>query len=497
MRSFADPHLLSDLDWADALFLYRTPVTDGVRELVERARASGRRVIGSIDDLIFVPEPEALPPLDHLGEADRELWIDGVKRYRATLEMCDLFVAPTRTLAEEAERLGWETALQPDAASNVELALADRAAAERPRSNRVTLGYFSGSATHDHDWAEASPAILETLLRHPRTRLRVVGPLRLPAELATMENRIERLDTVPWPDLPALVASVDVNLAPLTWRRRFSAAKGEVKYIEAGAVGVPTVASPSPAFRDALAEGATGRLASNTEEWAEALDDLVRSAELRFELGQAAREDVRRRYSTRARAPGFLALFVSGHSVPPGTGPPPPSSGRVAHEPDGHPDLEVTPDGVSPPVAGLPIEQELPQRENLPSRVDLHTVTFGQSLSHRLHLELRTQEGQAVASVTANGGALEDRTWLALEVPPASRPVGGPLTLRVTASGTGPGDASCLSLASQDEQRLPPARLGSETLPAPLALRIFSAWSEEKILRRIHSSPFSRRRLRT
>ncbi len=496
VRSFLDPRLGADLEWAEALFVYRTPITHEIAGLLTRARAAGITILGSIDDLIFVSEPEALPSMAHLSARARHQWREGVRRYRATLEQCDLFVAPSEPLRNEAARLGLATALHPDAASEIELALGDAARRQRlaytpADPSSVTLGYFSGSPTHDRDFAEAAPAILSTLQRHTTARLLVLGPLTLPTGFDPMASRIERVATVPWSRLPSWIATVDVNLAPLCWRERFSAAKGEVKYIEAAAAHVATVASPTPAFREAITHDHNGKLAANPAQWREALDELVRRPDLRRGLGRAARLDVEERYSTPARVASWQAILARAaearHARP--TARPAPIArslpgGHVALEPAACPDLLRRPgELVTPPVVdGQILTQTFTTASDALHAVDLHAVTYGQSLSHDLRIDLRDEHGEVVASVEGTGGDLADRSWFRVAVPRTPR--GRTFRLDIATRHTGPGNAPSFSLATVPGDAQSPAssaRLDSTALAGPLALRTFVKWSGEQV----------------
>lgn len=494
VRSFVDPRLPEDLRWADALFLYRVPFTREIGTLLDDARRRDLRRLGSIDDLVFVDDADARPSLDHLAPAERALWLQGVARYRATLERCDHFVAPTAPLREEARRLGWRTSLHADAASRVELAIGRSLMEARERSSLspsrdLVLGYFSGTPTHDRDFAVAASALRQVLRRHPRVRLLIAGPLAFGRTFADFGDRVLVRETVPWTRLAARVASVDVNLAPLTWTERFSAAKGELKYIEAGAVGVPTVASPTPAFRHAIAtDGATGLLAAHDEDWIQALEALIGSRDLRIEIGRAARRDVERRYSTDARTSGWRSLLTATGSPPrrrASTSGPAPSVPRawLALEPDACPDVAWPPGpDISPPLSDEAIlRQPVHATYDGLCAVDVHTVTYGQELDHRLRLALRGGDGSILAERTIGARDLPDRGWVRLEIRRTTR--AGVHGLELTAEGTGRRNATSFSLADARDREgsRPPARLGTRALNAPLAVRSFVSWSHERV----------------
>ncbi len=80
---------------------------------------------------------------------------------------------------------------------------------------------------------------------------------------------------VPWRDLPEKLAKLDINIAPLVMNNPFGKSKSEIKYVEAGLVRVPTIASPTEAFKFAIQSGVNGILAADEEEWSDALAMLV------------------------------------------------------------------------------------------------------------------------------------------------------------------------------------------------------------------------------
>jgi len=499
VRHFADPRLLAEVAQHDVLFLYRVPETGRVRVALEQAADLGIPRIAVIDDLIFVDDASCLPSLNELSPAERDQWRSGVRRYRATIELCDAFVAPTEPLVTIADGLGWRAHLHGNSVAPAELELGRRARAAAARAARPdpVLGYFSGTPTHDEDFASIARALRDVLRAHPAVRLLLVGPLLLPAELEPFADRIERHPLVGWQELPALVAATDVSLAPLCIDRRFAAAKGEIKYLEAAAVGVATVASATSAYRHAICDGETGRLATTQDEWRRALDDLLRDPALRQRLGAAALADVTVRYSERVRGRELLAIVeaVRGGlrrrvqtlvATPPAVGRDVEPAGLVALEPDACPAFAVAvPAAVSPPLAtGARIEQRVRVACDGLRRVDVHAVTFGQTLEQRVQLSLRRDDGTLAGHASLDAADAPDRAWLAFELDaPEPRSAGRVYTLEIRAEGTSGGSALSFGVtgaARADDDAtagvVGPALLDGASLDVALALRGFAAW---------------------
>jgi glycosyltransferase involved in cell wall biosynthesis len=275
-------HLVPRLD---AMVLVRYPFSAPLQRLIDVAHHHRVRLVFDSDDLVFDPD---LAPMvmDAIG-TDREdfrtwsLWFAYMAQVNATMKAC-------------AEGLTTGTTLQqrmadyfPDGRVSVvpnflerrqqeysqELLDAKRASGWS-RADPVTIGYFSGTPTHHHDFAIAAPALARLLRRDPDVRLRVVGSLDVIGEVA--EVGPDRVEVVPFMDFLALqrsIAEVEVNIAPLQ-HHLFTSCKSELKFFEAAAVGTWTVASATPAFTGAIDDGVTGRLA-RAHEWDTALAEAV------------------------------------------------------------------------------------------------------------------------------------------------------------------------------------------------------------------------------
>jgi hypothetical protein len=175
-------------------------------------------------------------------------------------------------------------------------------------SGVVVLGYFSGTGSHNRDFASITPALLAILARYPQVWLHVSGHLALDSRFHAYRERIRRAPFVAWQELPNLVAQVDINLAPLEVENPFCQAKSEIKYTEAALVGVPTIASPTEAFSYAIQPGETGLLAGGMDAWVESLARLIDDPDERSRLGENARRAV---YAAYAPQPRSLELLTT------------------------------------------------------------------------------------------------------------------------------------------------------------------------------------------
>ena len=127
--------------------------------------------------------------------------------------------------------------------------------------------------------------------------LKIVGELNIPEELELYKERILAVPFTDWKKLPELIASVDINLAPLE-DNLFNAAKSENKWMEAALVKVPTIASEVGAFKEIIKHGKDGVLCSNSTEWLEMLEKLILDGDYRRIIGQEAYERVKKNVTT-------------------------------------------------------------------------------------------------------------------------------------------------------------------------------------------------------
>jgi len=284
----------------EAVIIFRAPfhVEFGIERVIQYARSEGIRLVFDIDDLVF--DPDLVSLIDGfrlLSQVDRKQYLEGVEGYRRLLLECDSVSVTTPFLAAEVGKLGKPTCVVRNSLNKEQLTIAEQLLARKgleggPQVRSLVIGYFSGSRTHQRDFDQASDALFRVLKTRKEARFLLVGFLELGPQWDELKDQVERKPFVSASMMMELMATCDINLAPLEIGNPFCEAKSELKYFEAALVEVPTVASRTEVFRDAITDGVTGFLASNPDEWRSALETLLERSELRRRIGASARAHV-------------------------------------------------------------------------------------------------------------------------------------------------------------------------------------------------------------
>ncbi len=301
-----DPRLPGLARRAAVVVLHRVSYDPYIASLVESIHAHQGLALVDADDLVF--DPQAFDWIDSPDFQDpvrAALYQADMRRYRQTLEACDGIIASTGYLARATGSHGKPCWVHRNAA-NLELVQRSEGARlarqdHRLAGGRFVIGYASGTLTHNRDFSLITPPLQSFLKDHPEAELRIIGYLELDRTWDRFSDRLRRYPALPWRSLPAWLAQLDLNLAPLALDNPFSQSKSEIKYMEAAFVGVPTLASPTDAFQAAIRPGENGLLAAGPEDWRAQLEKLSSPA-LRQVIGQAACADAQRNYSPQVRA---------------------------------------------------------------------------------------------------------------------------------------------------------------------------------------------------
>lgn len=281
--------------------LHKTNFTSQVAELVERIKAAGKEIIFETDDLIF--DPELVKQQDFFRNSNpamKQFYEKGLGTELVADEYVKTCTVSTEYLAEKLRERGKQVFVVPNKLSDQDLAIAERVLQEKKRSDgKIRVGYFSGTRSHDKDFATVTSALMKLMEKYAQVELFLAGPLEMGNVLSKFGDRIKQFSFVPREKHFANLASVDINIAPLEIGNLFCEARSELKFFEAAVVSVPTVAAATGTYTRAIEDGADGFVANGEDEWFAKLEKLITDEQLRRTMAQKAREKTLREYTIK------------------------------------------------------------------------------------------------------------------------------------------------------------------------------------------------------
>lgn len=292
--------LTSNLKQYESILIYRNSMPKQVKKLVSMAHRLSKKVFYDTDDLIF--DYESIADLDFLSNEYKDF-----KRYsdnvRDAMKQCDAYITSTNTLAYQiAKCMNSDEVYVNRNVASAEMAILSVTEKNHSKKDpeKIILGYFSGTKTHDRDFALIKDVLLDIMEKYDNVWLRVGGQIKTSKEFTPYFDRIETFEFVSWKKLPHLIAGVDINLMPLE-STIFHKSKSENKWQEAAMVGVPTIGSYNEELSLAITDNQDGFLCRNTDEWRKKLEILITNEEVRNSIAEAAFEKVMKEYTTYTR----------------------------------------------------------------------------------------------------------------------------------------------------------------------------------------------------
>ncbi|PXV57258.1 Glycosyl transferases group 1 [Dyella jiangningensis] len=297
-------HLNRVVDAADVIVICRTKYNQHVNQMITRAKLQGKRVIFDVDDLVFNTDYAhlILRTLDQSIEANEtwDHWFGWIGRMGATLRMCDAAIGTNSYLAARLnEYSGLPASVIPNFLNKEQLAISDPIYREKvqggfKRNGYIHIGYFSGTPTHNHDFAMVAKALATIMREDSRVRLLVVGFLEMKGGLEAFAERIEFYPLHDFINLQRLMGLVEINIVPLL-DNGFTNCKSELKYFEAAAVGTLTIATPIHSYASAIVNGENGFISSSSG-WLDAIRNLIQRLDDYPRLAQVAHDRSIERY---------------------------------------------------------------------------------------------------------------------------------------------------------------------------------------------------------
>jgi hypothetical protein len=287
------------------IFIFqRTLFTKKIAKMVDKIKARGKEIIFETDDLVF--DTKFIQNTDFyknkMTSLEKMQYEEGVGRQILVDPYVKTCTTTTKYLAKILGGYGKDVFVVKNKMSEKEVGICEGILENISRADDgfVRVGYFSGTASHNLDFASISEAVFWVMEKHEKVRLLLAGPLEVGEKFEKFGERVERLPLVPRGEHYKNIWKADINLAPLVLGDPFCEAKSELKFFEAGILGIPTVAVKNETYSGAISDGEDGFLAGDAKEWAEKISKLVEDENLRKKMGERAREKVLWEYTTKS-----------------------------------------------------------------------------------------------------------------------------------------------------------------------------------------------------
>lgn len=293
-----------------AVVCVRPFVDEPMEAQLTALRARGIRLVADFDDLLFDGPAQLFPsvlqgrnPVDHVAAR--------IGVYKRGLGSFDAFSVSTPQLVRHVQAVlpQAEVHLVANGLSRAWVR-AGRLASHRYREGDArVIRYFAGSPTHDVDLALIAPVLGRFMARHRDVALELAGQFdRVPEALPL--DRVRRLPMRPYPTLPLAIAPTWVSLAPLA-DSPFARCKSNIKYLEAAAFGVPTLASHAAPYLRDEERGLVG--CNSPDEWEEALESMLDPA-VRARASRVGEQTCEREGYADLRLEAFMKAALGDHA---------------------------------------------------------------------------------------------------------------------------------------------------------------------------------------
>jgi glycosyltransferase involved in cell wall biosynthesis len=305
------------MHFSHVVIFYRVPAFADVVYSIKYAKALKRLVFYDVDDLVF--DREQLEAKfknkdEQISRRELQELFKGADLYRQAMALCPFGIASTPTLAKVMEQYV-ETGhcfVHRNALDDVLVKYAKKRPEKIDRPY-TTVFYGSGTKTHDSDLQLASLPIAGLMEKYPTLRMTLVGTVGLPATLENYAERIDRIDMLDIESYLEVLAQADINIAPLE-PGLFADAKSEIKWLEAAALGVPSVVSRTRTYDEILTDSYDAMLAATPAEWSKKLELLVTDSDLRKTIGTNAHLKARDSYEPRLMSENLQHIILQAAS---------------------------------------------------------------------------------------------------------------------------------------------------------------------------------------
>jgi len=238
--------IYKELPAYDAYVFHRPYLTQELSEFLQEHNEQ-ELIIADFDDLIFDVRYAEQTPMVRVRGGDSKATRSYLSKTYDAASLFDRFTLSTAPLKEhtnelfpKADALVLSNSIDPGFLGLSRIARRTNPVTQRPYG----LGYFSGTASHDKDFAMIAPLIAKRIIASGE-KILLVGPLEIPDCLKALENQVIIHPLVSFHELAKTMAKCETVLAPLE-DTVFTLSKSGLKFFEAVLAGCNVIATPIP-----------------------------------------------------------------------------------------------------------------------------------------------------------------------------------------------------------------------------------------------------------
>jgi glycosyltransferase involved in cell wall biosynthesis len=304
--------LINSVQQYDAVYIFREAALFGPAVFERMIKRRRLPIVFDFDDAVFVSYRS--PSNGYLS------YLKFAAKTKTICRLASHVMVGNSYLAEYARQFNPHVTIVPTTIDTEKYSVRQANPSDIP-----VIGWTGSFSTVQH--LDTLRGALQKLAERERFRLRVIG---------TPEYRVEgvTVEAIPWRSESELddLRPIDIGVMPLP-NDAWSKGKCGLKALQFMALGIPTICSPVGVNTEIIQDGQNGFIADTEPEWVDKMGRLLRSSELRNQLGLAGRATVEQKYSAIAQAPRVYEVLESiacgAHGLTPAhlVGPPPARSG--------------------------------------------------------------------------------------------------------------------------------------------------------------------------
>jgi glycosyltransferase involved in cell wall biosynthesis len=293
-------------------------------DVMKRMKLGGKKIVVDFDDDLFNVSPFSPHYVDfgiesinvNYNGGNLPLWEDGkninitvnkekMETIKKAVSVADMVTVSTEILANVYRQYNNNVRILPNC---VDTNLWQKLPL---KSDHTIKLYWSGGSSHYQDWLilkDVLPVIME---KHKDIKLVLMGTKFDGTIKNIPKDRIEYHTWVPTPAYPykSTILNPDISIIPLE-DTVFNRSKSAIKWIEMGALAVPSVCSFVSPYKEVY-NGTNGVFIENNsvDGWVKGISTLIEDPILRAKLGGAAQDSVKRNFDINTQYHQWIDVY--------------------------------------------------------------------------------------------------------------------------------------------------------------------------------------------